>query len=800
MSNRELSIIIPSRQEEFLKNTVDDILENIEANTEIIIVLDGAWASTPIPQHERITIVYLPESIGQRASCNLACKLATGKYVAKVDAHCSFDKGFDRKMLEAFKETGDNVVMVPNMKNLHIFNWLCKQCGESRYQGKSGVCTKCGGETEKEIVFFAKPSPNSVSYCFDSEPHFQYFKEFCKRPEGKGDITPTMSLQGSFFMMTREKYMEFDVCNEEFGSWGSQGIEISMKMRLSGNEVLCNKKTWYAHCFRTAGGDFSFPYPQSGRQVQRAKQHARDLFFNSKWDKQIYPLSKVLKDFWPVRGWTDEEFNKQKEREMKCERPGIYTIINNINNKVYIGSTKNLAQRFNEHLRGLKGKYHDNDHLQKNWNKYGENNFSFETLRYCEKDDLAKYEQKYIDEYREKIGWRNMFNANPNAISSVERKHTKESLAKMRRQQKGEGNGFYGKKHTEESIQKMKEYHKGQTPWNKGIPCTDETKKNISDARKGCAAWNKGLNKETDERIKEYADKQIGIPRWENQEHPKGMLGKAHNEITKKKISDAQRGVPKTDEHNRKNKEAHLGKVFTQEHCDNISLAQINNPRLKDEKTGKFISSNNIRKSIIFYTDNQLNLKIAHLVQKRLRNISEEMSIPIISASLKLMNFGKNIHIKEKRGKKAYFKQILSALEASDADVVYFCEHDVVYNNSSFSFIPPKKDTFYFNINVIKMDWETKKGLKVDECQQISGMCCWRELALEFYRGKMKQIEEDKFDRHYEPQKNRASWSSEKPIIDIRHGENLTASRWEKSEFRNQKYTKGWTEIEKVIY
>ena len=37
----DLSILIPARNEEFLNRTVQDILENIEGNTEVIVVLDG---------------------------------------------------------------------------------------------------------------------------------------------------------------------------------------------------------------------------------------------------------------------------------------------------------------------------------------------------------------------------------------------------------------------------------------------------------------------------------------------------------------------------------------------------------------------------------------------------------------------------------------------------------------------------------------------------------------------------------------------------------------------------------------
>jgi len=113
----ELSILIPARNEIFLKNTIEDALKNIEADTEIIAVLDEAWAEPSIPQHERVTVIKTPKAIGQRAATNLTCRLSKAKYVMKLDAHCSFDKGFDRKMVEFFKEVGDNVTGVPIMRN-----------------------------------------------------------------------------------------------------------------------------------------------------------------------------------------------------------------------------------------------------------------------------------------------------------------------------------------------------------------------------------------------------------------------------------------------------------------------------------------------------------------------------------------------------------------------------------------------------------------------------------------------------------------------------------------------------------
>jgi len=308
----DLTILIPARNEIFLLNTIQDILEHIEGDTEIIAVLDGAWADPPIPDHERVTLIYHPESIGQRAAVNEAAKLSTSPYLMKCDAHCAFDQGFDVKMI---MEMRPDWTMVPIMRNLHAFDWVCPE-GHRRYQSPSGPCQECGEPTKMDVLWFPKPNPQSKSYCFDSTPHFQYFRAFSKRPEGRGELTETMSLQGSCFMMTREKYFELGVCDESFGSWGSQGIEVAVKTWLSGGRVMVNHKTWYAHLFRTQGGDFSFPYPQSGRAVQKARDFVREMFYNNKWEHQERPLSWLVEKFWPVPGWTDEELEKLKREEL----------------------------------------------------------------------------------------------------------------------------------------------------------------------------------------------------------------------------------------------------------------------------------------------------------------------------------------------------------------------------------------------------------------------------------------------------------------------------------------------------
>ena len=314
---RDISICIPARNEEFLARTVQDILENKEANTEIIVGLDSEWANPCIPQHPDVNVIFVPETVGQRGITDLCVKLSRAKYIIKCDAHCSFDKGFDRKMLEMFKETGDNVTAVPTMRNLWVFDWKCGHCGWKKYQGPTPEkCDNCGKTDNlyKKMVWVGKERPQSNSYAFDAEPHFIYFNDYTKRPEYKESlektgITETMSLQGSFFMATREKYWELGL-GGDFGSWGNQGLQVACATWLSGGRVLVNHKTWYSHCFRTQGGSFGFPYEQHGRAVDKTKKKVWEFFINGKWDKQIHSVSWLVEKFWPVPGWTQEQLDK----------------------------------------------------------------------------------------------------------------------------------------------------------------------------------------------------------------------------------------------------------------------------------------------------------------------------------------------------------------------------------------------------------------------------------------------------------------------------------------------------------
>ena len=83
----------------------------------------------------------------------------------------------------------------------------------------------------------------------------------------------------------------------------------------------------------------------------------------------------------------------------KDKKIGIYKITNTINNKVYIGQSKDFSKRFREHKATLKTNTHFNIHLQRAYNKYGINSFTYETLEECSEDIINERESYWIESY-----------------------------------------------------------------------------------------------------------------------------------------------------------------------------------------------------------------------------------------------------------------------------------------------------------------------------------------------------------------------------------------------------------------
>lgn len=87
----------------------------------------------------------------------------------------------------------------------------------------------------------------------------------------------------------------------------------------------------------------------------------------------------------------------------------IYKIINLETTKYYIGSTKDIKKRTLKHFNELRKNKHHCVHLQRAFNKYGENNFKIEIILECE--NYKEKEQEFLDS----ISFKDLYNVSSSA-------------------------------------------------------------------------------------------------------------------------------------------------------------------------------------------------------------------------------------------------------------------------------------------------------------------------------------------------------------------------------------------------
>lgn len=300
----DLSVIIPARQETYLRETIADVLTHAQADTEVIAILDGAWADPPVPDHPKLRLVHHSVPIGQRAATNLGARCSQAKWIMKLDAHCAVDEGFDVKLIEAARSLGDDCTQIPAQYNFHVYDWVCAACGHRAYQAPPvTACAKCQGPVQKELVWKPRARRKTTSWRFDTDLHFQYDGAGEKRQQD--DICDVMTSLGACFFMSRHRFRKLGGLDEAAGSWGQFGVEIALKTWLSGGRHVVNKRTWFAHFFRVGG--IGFPYPITGSEQEKAREYSRQLWFANAWKHQVRPLAWVIEHFKPLPDWHSPE-------------------------------------------------------------------------------------------------------------------------------------------------------------------------------------------------------------------------------------------------------------------------------------------------------------------------------------------------------------------------------------------------------------------------------------------------------------------------------------------------------------
>lgn len=251
---------------------------------------------------------------------------------------------------------------------------------------------------------------------------------------------------------------------------------------------------------------------------------------------------------------------------------GIYKITCTPTGKIYIGSSTDIAQRWNEHRSQIRRKIHPNARLQNAWDKYGESNFILEVVELVPPMLLLERENHWLSHlrpYERGIG----FNIAQYAKYST-----------------------LGRKLSPEHRMKLSIAGKGRVGSMKGKTLSPETRAKISAALRG-----KEMPHRRKKQSPELVEKRIAP-----------LRGRKRSPEAVEKGAAKVRGVSKSPEHREKLRLANLGKKQSPETIAKSALARTG---LKQSAETKERRAEKRRKDYIVIDPNGKKFRIRGLAK-----------------------------------------------------------------------------------------------------------------------------------------------------------------------------------------
>lgn len=275
----KVSIIIPSRNEQFLGKTVNDLLEK-GGDVEVIAVLDGYWPDPPLVSDKRLVVLHKGKSQGMRRAINDAEQVATGEWLMKVDAHCMFAEGYD----EALKaDCADNWIVIPRRYSLDAEAWACKD--------KKPV----------DSMYYFYPFEHPHDLGLHGRP---WYERGVQRQEFL--IDEDLTFQGSCWFMRRKFWQLVGPLQEEgYETFMGEPQEIGFRAQLGPWEgkVMRNKKTWYAHLHK--GNEYGRGYFFSKTERYRGNKYSFETWWFNRWEGRKHDIEWLIDQWWPLPTWPE---------------------------------------------------------------------------------------------------------------------------------------------------------------------------------------------------------------------------------------------------------------------------------------------------------------------------------------------------------------------------------------------------------------------------------------------------------------------------------------------------------------
>jgi GT2 family glycosyltransferase len=213
MIKNKCSVIIPTCNEgEFLMMTIESILQNtLHQNYEIVVVDDGSTDGSTLNlenKYKRVKVVK-GNKLGVAGARNLGVDSSKGEYLIFIDAHCKVSKGWMKYFINALGPA--DVAMV-------------------------GPC----------FTQLDKPEPKGCGMKFlDESLETTWFEPF--EADTPFEVPLSTGACQAFKRATFEAVGKYE---EGFTRWGSEDIEICIRLWLLGYRLIVEPKIIVQHYFR----------------------------------------------------------------------------------------------------------------------------------------------------------------------------------------------------------------------------------------------------------------------------------------------------------------------------------------------------------------------------------------------------------------------------------------------------------------------------------------------------------------------------------------------------------------------
>lgn len=282
-----LSVIIPSRNEQLLAKTVDDLFAKAKGKIEVIVILDED--DQKLTSRPHLIIHKKTGKPGMKSAINQGVELASGKYIMKTDAHCMFDEGFDTLLA---KNCEDNWIVIPRRYSLKAEDWTIKP-----------------NRPIVDYEYFVFPFAEVTSVRTGGK--------WYQRAEDRKEllIDETMVFQGSCWFTTKEHYNrigKLEINPETKDEFILEPEELAFKTWLSGGKVMVNKKTWYAHYHK---GNGNRGYFIDKRTMRTQRIFHINYWMHNKRPGLIHKMEWFIERFMPIPGWPQDWKDPKYEQE-----------------------------------------------------------------------------------------------------------------------------------------------------------------------------------------------------------------------------------------------------------------------------------------------------------------------------------------------------------------------------------------------------------------------------------------------------------------------------------------------------